>query len=240
MKLKTIKIPTIASALVFSQPFVYNAAYASPVHFTDNGMFTTDTLSGLDWLDVTESVNRSYNDVSGQFGLNGDYVGWRYATGDEFNQMISNYTDVGIAPGNYNQTNLSEGVIDNLHFLLGSTLDTQYNNLHGTTYDNFNGFAEGDVYDFTQGLIDSAPNNANTAKIAIIVDDDRDISSIDFIQANHNTSDIFNGTDNAGSFLVRNTLAPVPVPAAAWLMGSGLLGLMGFSRKRSQISQVFV
>jgi len=28
----------------------------------------------------------------------------------------------------------------------------------------------------------------------------------------------------------------VPVPAAVWFMGSGLLGLMGFSRKRSQVA----
>ena len=32
-------------------------------------------------------------------------------------------------------------------------------------------------------------------------------------------------------------IAPVPVPAAVWLMGSGLLGLAGYSRKRSKISK---
>jgi len=31
-------------------------------------------------------------------------------------------------------------------------------------------------------------------------------------------------------------VATIPVPAAVWLMGSGLLGLMGFSRKRSQVA----
>ena len=32
------------------------------------------------------------------------------------------------------------------------------------------------------------------------------------------------------------TLQPVPIPAAVWLMGSGLLGLVGYSRKRYQVA----
>ncbi len=34
----------------------------------DNGDRTTDSVSGLDWLDVTFSMNRSYDEVSAQFG----------------------------------------------------------------------------------------------------------------------------------------------------------------------------
>ena len=53
----------------------------------DNGSYTTDTESGLDWLDVTLSINRSYSDVSSQFGSGGDFEGWRYATGIEFDMV---------------------------------------------------------------------------------------------------------------------------------------------------------
>lgn len=35
------------------------------------------------------------------------------------------------------------------------------------------------------------------------------------------------------SFVLNDTAAVVPVPAAAWLMGSGLLAVFGFSRRRS-------
>lgn len=42
----------------------------------DNGTFTTDTTSGLDWLDLTETVNMTYNDVIADAA----FVGWRYAT----------------------------------------------------------------------------------------------------------------------------------------------------------------
>ncbi|WP_424206600.1 CHRD domain-containing protein [Sulfuricaulis sp.] len=34
---------------------------------------------------------------------------------------------------------------------------------------------------------------------------------------------------------IRGFLAPVPIPAAAWLFGSGLLGLMGIARQRRQL-----
>ncbi len=37
----------------------------------------------------------------------------------------------------------------------------------------------------------------------------------------------------AGAFIQPSAISNVPLPAAAWLMGSGLLGLVGFSRRRS-------
>lgn len=43
----------------------------------------------------------------------------------------------------------------------------------------------------------------------------------------------FNGQDQA--FVLNPTAAPVPVPAAVWLLGSGLLGLFGIARKRKAV-----
>lgn len=39
--------------------------------------------------------------------------------------------------------------------------------------------------------------------------------------------------DNVGALLDNVTVTSVPVPAAVWLLGSGLLGLMGVRRKQS-------
>jgi hypothetical protein len=47
----------------------------------------------------------------------------------------------------------------------------------------------------------------------------------------------FDGQDVTGAEIVGRTLAidvaPIPVPAAAWLFGSGLLGLVGVARRRA-------
>jgi len=42
----------------------------------------------------------------------------------------------------------------------------------------------------------------------------------------------FGTPGTAGSFIQPSAPAPVPIPAAIWLMGSGLLGLTGFSRRQ--------
>ena len=39
--------------------------------------------------------------------------------------------------------------------------------------------------------------------------------------------------DNSGGISLSVTPAPVPLPAAAWLLGSGLLGLFGMARRKA-------
>ncbi|MFT7235595.1 MAG: hypothetical protein ACI9QV_001177 [Methylophagaceae bacterium] len=63
-----------ASALSVTLAF-NSAAFAASTSFIDNGSYTTDTISGLDWLDVTTSKDQSYNYVSSQFGVGGVYQG---------------------------------------------------------------------------------------------------------------------------------------------------------------------
>ena len=48
-----------------------------------------DPSTGLEWLKLTFSVNRTYNDVSTQFGTGGDFEGFRHATIEEVLGFIS-------------------------------------------------------------------------------------------------------------------------------------------------------
>ena len=44
-----------------------------------------------------------------------------------------------------------------------------------------------------------------------------------------------NATTLLTAFSVTAELAPVPIPAAAWLFGSGLLGLVGMARRKKVV-----
>lgn len=69
----TLRIFSVAGAAVFLS---FSPAQAILI---DNGSMTLDTGTGLEWLDLTESINRSFDNVSGQFGAGGDFAGWRHA-----------------------------------------------------------------------------------------------------------------------------------------------------------------
>ena len=56
----------------------------------DNGTYTTDTASGLDWLDLTETTGLSFNYVSSQPGANGQFEGWSYAGITRIDQLVQN------------------------------------------------------------------------------------------------------------------------------------------------------
>ena len=207
----------------------------------DNGTFTTDTVSGLDWLDVTESAFESYNTVSAQFGVGGRYYGWRYATGAQFNQLVSNEAGVDIT--GYNLTSLVEvnfiSAADRLTSLLGSTLDSAYG-LNGS-WDSTNGYAEGDGYDYTYGITADAQDDGHF--LAIIIDYDvvgssagtgsglvttgDSVASRNHFMRNHVSN------NSVGSFLIRDTIISVSEPATLALLGLGI-ACLGFTRRQKK------
>lgn len=212
------------------------ATLAAPVRaaIIDHGDFLADTATGLNWLDVTQSVNMSYSAVSSQFGAGGQFEGWRYATGDEFNALITNATGTPTA-GNYGYINQEVDRTDALVALLGSTLDTYWTNAYGTTYDAFVGRAEGEAVDYTYGMLADL-TSFGSPWIAMIYDGEYAINQVvnDYSRAHQ----AFTGTNLAnyvtGSFLVRQETS-IPEPSAIALLAIGLLGL-GVSRRRARTS----
>jgi hypothetical protein len=66
---------------------------ASTITSFGDGSNSFDSTSGLLWLDVTFTYNRSYIDVSSQLGPSGEFAGYRFATPEEVSNL---FTDAGI------------------------------------------------------------------------------------------------------------------------------------------------
>ena len=218
---KLLALGSLAISLAFS-----HGAIAASTDFIDNGSFTTDTLSDLDWLDVTTTRGLSFDAVSGQLGAGGDYAGYRYATGVEFNQMIMNYTSSAFQQTNYSQVYHGTAGLDGLVRLLGSTYDDFYFERYGRTYSSFVGAF------YTMGFLSDTHLTSSANHFAATTYENTVSTTVRDWSIAH--SYIFPGSLphlEIGSYLVRDTLIATPIPAALFMFAPALLGFLGFRRK---------
>ena len=175
------------------------------------GSITTDDVSGSEWLDLTLSVGRSYADVSSQFGVGGDYEGWRYATVVEITEFFTSAG--GTAPYTFSHpqgVNATWVTLLQDYWGVTSTFG-DYNESYALTGD-----ADGNGIHVYSGLNDGIPLNFTDVAVSVWA-----IWPDDF------------GRPDLASALVRPSAVPaVPVPAAIWLFGTGIIGLVGLSRRR--------
>jgi hypothetical protein len=92
---KLIKSAAIAAA-IFTTAGSADAGIIN-TNFNDLGTSTIDMVSGLEWLDLTETINRSYDDVYADITSSDGHAGtdvfsltegWRYATLDEVGLLL--------------------------------------------------------------------------------------------------------------------------------------------------------
>ncbi|WP_169570276.1 hypothetical protein [Sneathiella limimaris] len=193
-----------------------SSAAAAPVSFIDNGTYTSDTQSGLEWLDVNLTAGRNYFDVSSELGSGGEFEGWRYATAQEFLGLISNWT--GITVTVQHQVVFAEGLLDGLVSLLGPTSGGV--------------FAEGSNNYFIRGVLADKVGDWHHQS-AFIYDMDHVENDADYIYGNGGPYSDYSIEGKYGAFLVRDiAISAVPLPPAILMFGAAIIGLGLISRKR--------
>ncbi len=79
--MKIIRYFLIISVLQFMWTSSVTATLISvDLYSSHDGLITRDTDTGLEWLDLTSTVNYSYNDMLTELGSGGAFEGFRYAT----------------------------------------------------------------------------------------------------------------------------------------------------------------
>ncbi|WP_145999096.1 PEP-CTERM sorting domain-containing protein [Oceanicoccus sp. KOV_DT_Chl] len=208
------------------------------------GGTTFDTATGLEWLDVTATIGLSYNQVSAQLGAGGTWQGWRYATYSELDQLIAGfgYSPV-ITPCSLGQVycdNSLPGDNNLIETMIQTLGDTYYQYLVDENLLGYYDLQAGGA-GYTYGILGSTAGSAGYPgyrDIGMILDqqdyyvpsgnpgDRPDIVASIWTAQQETASDPF-----IGSYLVRTSA--IPVPAAIWLFGSGLVALGWVRRKQA-------
>lgn len=86
--------------VLFAGLFSFSSAHAILIEADFNsdgdGLITRDTETGLEWLDLNQTVNYSYNAMLAELGTGGKFDGFRYATVSDIDTLQQS---AGLASG---------------------------------------------------------------------------------------------------------------------------------------------
>jgi len=209
MKLSTLK--HLASAIIIS-------CLSSPVYsaIIDNDFFTTDTETMLDWLDLTATLGESNEIVASRIASGGDLHGWSIASTSQAQLFL---------------TNLGYPLIR--AYDSGPSIYIGVDLLGNTDIDDSLGRADG-FWGWTADSViqDGVILTVNLGGTKTHAWSGSPSSSFISMDGSSLENSAFTWR-NKGVYLYRPS--EVPVPAAVWLFGSGLIGLMGFARRKNQV-----
>jgi hypothetical protein len=218
--------------VLFLAFFSTSSAFAAIVNL---GKITRDTDTGLEWLDVTETLSQSVNTVKNRMSGQGDLVGWRHATYKEFEVLLVNF---GYQPRNSNCPNgqmfCDYGMRDDIQLIrtIIATLGDTDIAAYGPTFRQTETYLAGGVAGYFDSDIIN-PESPDFAQISAIntKHTDSGLPATDrdyFVDSLRSSSHARFSTSatNAGHFLVRSSSTPLPDTPDAYLFAdeSRLMG----------------
>ena len=201
----------VAVAILGAQP-ARAALVEIDLNTPGDGLVTRDTVTRLDWLDLTESTDLSFDQVEADVG---GFIsdGWRHATGAE---VCALFAAVGREPSPCpgNQLILTCCSLLGLINWLGITF------IGGNEVSTFGLYDDGDP---------SAPGGVGFAEATLLF-----TNEIAEVRDDQRASDLASSTE--GNFLVRPSPVAMPIGpyiGPAFLLLLGLTGLVMARRRRS-------
>lgn len=213
--------PILAGLLAAALTFPADAALiGADWRVAADGLMVRDTTTRLEWLKLTETAGLLYGDVAAQFGAGGLFDGLRYATNAEVIALFGAYFGIDLSAGalygelpgyldpgvRLASETLGDGVSGGTDESSGPNANYRLVGLTGELMLGGSRFALGAVTRWSD-------TDYYSAKDPLALDD---IYAGDFPWV--------------GSYLVRSSA--VPVPAAIWLLGSGLAALGSLATRR--------
>ncbi len=224
----------------------------SSVSFNANAV-VINNLYGInyEWLELTATINQSRSQVEAQLiDSTSILFGYNYATRQQVQDLFLSYVPWGLnnPSGYYGAPELLSGGIE-LQTLFGITKTFVDGDGINDRFITTDGYAIGwETINFSYGLYGNTgecewAGITNTClanvEVGYAVSGQSSYLHIAHYQgwdANDNspaTFPVLQAYPSVGSFLVRE-LTPIPIPAAVWLLGSGLIGLIGMGRRRAR------
>jgi len=210
-----------SSLLIISTTLQTNPAIAATVSSTTfNGNtfnLMTDSF-GNEWLSLLATDGQTFGFVSNQIdGAIGDYASYHFATRTE---VVALFTDYGATAFDIGPTNAS--------FAPASALQSDFGSTGAIS------IGEPVTWGYTSTILVQGANTFPSFHLSPFARVQTSKGEAEFRTTL--SIDVSNDANPhlRGSWLIRNTaVSTVPVPAAIWLFGSGLIGLAGIARHRS-------